>query len=382
MPKMGTIILKNPIAEDGDKPRRLLHIFPSFAIGGAQSRLLQLIQAFGDTYHHMIVALDGCYDMAARIPAKAPIEYPDLKIGKRGGLAAAIKHIRRSIIAARPDVLITYNWGAIEWAFVNRLFVHARHVHIEDGFGPEERDRQFKRRVLFRRLALSGSGTTVVLPSRTLVRIAMKQWRLPKRSLRYISNGIDCARFSVSRSHAAQDVPLIVGTVASLRREKNLIRLIRAFALARADRPAVDLRLLIVGDGRERGTLEESAKDAGCPESVAFVGATDVPENYFAQMHIFAMSSDTEQMPLTVLEAMASGLPIVSTDVGDIADMVSPDNIPYVTKLGDEGGLRRSLVSLIDNPSTRAALGDLNSEKALAEFNYPQMASKYAELFD
>jgi glycosyltransferase involved in cell wall biosynthesis len=99
-------------------------------------------------------------------------------------------------------------------------------------------------------------------------------------------------------------------------------------------------------------------------------------------MSIFAISSDTEQMPLTVLEAMASGLPVVSTDVGDIADMVSPDNLPYVTKLGDKWGLRRSLVALIDSASTRAALGRLNSEKAFANFNYTQMASQYAELFD
>jgi len=366
---------------NGGKRRHLLHIFPSFAIGGAQSRLLQLTRAYGDTYSHTILALDGCYDMAARMPDVAPIQYLDAKIGKRDGLAA-IKQIRGVIAAARPDVLITYNWGAIEWAFVNRLFGLSRHIHIEDGFGPDEHDRQFRRRVLFRYLALRGRRTIVVLPSRTLVRIATQQWRLPVRSLRYISNGIDCARFAVSRKNAEQGEPLIVGTVASLRPEKNLTRLIYAFALARADRPAVDLRLLIVGDGRERGALQESAKEVGCAESVIFVGATDKPESYLAKMSIFAMSSDTEQMPLTVLEAMASGLPVVSTDVGDIADMVSSENIPYVTKLCDEGGLRRSLVALIDSASTRAALGQLNSEKALANFNYTQMASKYAELFD
>jgi glycosyltransferase involved in cell wall biosynthesis len=363
------------------KCRHLLHIFPSFAVGGAQSRLLQLIGAYGDTYSHTIVALDGCYDMAARLPDSAPIQYLDAKIGKRKGLAA-ITQIRSVIVGVHPDVMVTYNWGAIEWAFVNQLFGLARHVHIEDGFGPEERDRQLRRRVLFRRLALRGRRTTVVLPSRTLVRIATQQWRLPARSLRYISNGIDCARFAVSRESLKQDEPIIVGTVASLRPEKNLNRLINAFALARADRPAVDLRLLIVGDGRERGALQEYAKEVGCAESVKFVGATDKPETYLAQMSIFAMSSDTEQMPLTVLEAMASGLPVVSTDVGDIADMVSPDNLPYVTKLSDDFGLRRSLVALIDSASTRAALGHQNSERAFDNFSYRQMASQYAELFD
>jgi glycosyltransferase involved in cell wall biosynthesis len=381
MQKTGSLPRLTLRPANGDKRRHLLHIFPSFAIGGGQSRLLQLIRAYGDTYSHTIVALDGCYDMAARMPNAAPIQYLDAKIGKRDGLAA-IMQIRSVIAAVCPDVLITYNWGAIEWAFVNRLFSLARHIHIEDGFGLEERDRQFRRRVLFRYLALRGRRTVVVLPSRTLIHIATQQWRLPVRSLRYISNGIDCARFAVSRKPSGQGEPLIVGTVASLRPEKNLTRLIRAFALARADRLAVNLQLLIVGDGCERGALQEYANEVGCAEAVIFVGATDKPETYLAQMSIFAMSSDTEQMPLTVLEAMASGLPVVSTDVGDIADMVSSDNLPYVTKLCDEWGLRRSLVALIDSASTRAALGHLNREKAFANFNFTEMASKYAELFD
>src|ERR1700722_13458390 len=85
----------------GDKRRHLLHIFPSFAIGGAQSRLLQLIGAHGDTYSHTIVALDGCYDMAARMPDMAQVQYLDAKIRKQDGLAA-ITQIRRVIAAIPP----------------------------------------------------------------------------------------------------------------------------------------------------------------------------------------------------------------------------------------------------------------------------------------
>ena len=365
--------------EGGVKRRHLLHIFPSFGVGGSQSRLLQLIRAYKDTYSHTIVALDGCYDMAAHMPEAAPIAY--LQLDKRNGLAA-ISQIRSVIADARPNVLITHNWGSIEWAFVSRVFGLGRHVHIEDGFGPEERDRQLRRRVLFRRFALGGLNTIVVLPSRTLVRIATQQWRLPEKSLRYIANGIDCARFAVVRKKAEQGEPLIIGTVASLRPEKNLKRLIRAFALVRMDRPLANLRLMIVGNGSERDALQDFASEVGCGDAIIFVGATDKPETYLAQMRIFAMSSDTEQMPLTVLEAMASGLPIVSTDVGDIANMVSEGNRPLITKLSDEQGLRKSLIALIDSPATGEALGQLNKEKALAKFNYEQMACEYAKLFD
>lgn len=360
----------------GANQRHLLHIFPSFAVGGAQSRLVQLLRAFGQCYRHTIVSLNGNYDMAAQMPEGLPVTCRDTGAGKGGGLKK-FKEIRAFLADLRPDVLVTYNWGAIEWAMANRLLPLARHIHIEDGFGPEERNRQLPRRVWFRRLALGGNHTTVVLPSRTLLNIATGQWRLRRDSLRYIVNGIDCDRFAApSRSPG----PVVVGTVASLRREKNLQRLIGGFAQAAKTR---DMRLLIVGDGPERGALEQAAHDTGCDAQVTFAGATTTPETYFAQMHIFAMSSDTEQMPLGVLEAMAAGLPVAATDVGDIAAMAVAENRAFVTPLADgEEGLSRSLAALADNAALRADIGHLNRQKALAEYDYRQMAARYAELFD
>ena len=361
----------------GARPH-LLHVFPSFAVGGAQSRLVQLLRVFGERYRHTIVARNGCYDMAAQMPAGAPVEYRNAAVGRGPG---RFGEIRRFVTAAKPDALITYNWGSVEWAMANRVFPLARHIHIEDGFGPEERDRQLRRRVWFRRLALGGAHTTVVLPSRTLLAIAMGQWRLRPASLRYLVNGIDCERFAVARKPRSPGGRVVVGTVASLRREKNLGRLIGAFAQARRERPGLDLQLLIVGDGPERHALEETARAVDCAENVRFAGATQTPETWLAQMDIFAMSSDTEQMPLGVLEAMASGLPVISTDVGDIAEMVAPKNRRFITKLADEDGLCRSILALADDPGLREELGRINRQKAVVEFDYRQMAENYAALF-
>ena len=356
------------------EPRHILHVFPSFAVGGGQSRLVQLVRGFGSRYSHTVVALNGCYDMSAQMPAGAPLTCRNSDAGRGLG---NILSMRRFIAAAAPDVLVTYNWGSVEWATANRLLPLARHVHIEDGFGPEERDRQIPRRVWFRRLALSGRHTIVILPSRTLLKIAIEQWRLRPDSLRYIVNGIDCDRFAVLERPAG---PVTIGTVASLRREKNLQRLIRGFAAASRLRPG--LKLMIVGDGPERPALEETARAEGCTAAVEFTGATTTPEHFFARMHVFAMSSDTEQMPLGVLEAMAAGLPVVATDVGDIKDMIAPDNRRFVTPLtDDDAGLSRSFIELADNASLRQMLGQANRQKALSEYDYRQMTAKYAELF-
>jgi glycosyltransferase involved in cell wall biosynthesis len=253
------------------------------------------------------------------------------------------------------------------------------HVHIEDGFGPEERQHQLKRRVWFRRLALSGAHTSIVLPSQNLVRIATEQWRLGGH-VRYIANGIDCDRFRTERDREGE--PLTVGTVATLRPEKNLIRLIASFAEAQRQRPGMAWRLLIVGDGPERAKLEQAAARTDNPDSILFPGASETPEQFLAQMDIFAMSSDTEQMPLGVLEAMAGSLPVVSTKVGDVAAMLAAENGPYVTGLDDAQGLTRSLVTLADDAGTRMRIGEANRAKVVADYDYRVMAQRYAELFD
>jgi glycosyltransferase involved in cell wall biosynthesis len=283
------------------------------------------------------------------------------------------RRFRAALHRMRPDVLFTYNWGAIEWALINRLEGIARHIHIEDGFGPEEASKQLKRRVWARRLALSGRNTTVVLPSRNLEKIALNIWALPPERVRFISNGIDCPRFAVpARSNSSGHVT--IGTVASLRREKNIARLIQAFAGIAATR---DLELLIVGDGAERQGLEQQARELNIASRVRFAGQSNRPEDWYPQMDIFALSSDTEQMPLSVLEAMAASLPVVATAVGDVAQMVSDQNRDYVVPAQ---AFAAALARLVDDAAARRGIGLANEKKARENFDENVMAAQYAVL--
>ena len=133
-----------------------------------------------------------------------------------------------------PALLVTYNWGAIEWALA-ATFTNIPYVHVVDGFGPEEAERQLARRVWFRRLALARCSR-IVVPSRTLHRLAKEVWRLPDNRIVHIPNGIDADRFARqpdAQLLSALGIPRdrrIVGTVATLRPEKNIARLLRAFA--------------------------------------------------------------------------------------------------------------------------------------------------------
>ena len=333
-------------------------------------RFAALANRFGRRWRHAVVALDGVVDCARRLSPELNVIFPQVAT-RKGELWANVRAIRRTLRTLRPDVLVTSNWGAIEWAIAN-LWPLARHVHTEDGFGPEERTSQLPRRVLTRRLVLRRS--TVVLPSRTLLRIAAEQWRLDPARLHYIPNGVDLTRFA-GGTPGAEDGPTI-GTVAALRPEKNFGRLLRAFALA--GRPG---RLVIVGDGGERPALEALSASLGLAGQVHFAGQVSDPSPLYGGFDLFALSSDTEQMPLSVLEAMAAGLPVAATDVGDVRAMLAGANAPFVGPATDEA-LAAGLRALVADPALRRRVGEANRAKAEAEYDQETMFQAYAALLD
>jgi len=356
---------------DPGTPLLLLHVFSTFAVGGPQARFVALAQAFGPRYRHAVLAMDGNLASAGRLADGLDVRC-DAALVTKGATLRNVRHFRRSLREIAPDALVTYNWGAIEWAMANipRL---ARHVHVEDGFGPEERPRQLPRRVLTRRVVLARS--TVVVPSRTLRRIATEVWRLDPARVLYLPNGVDLARFA--GTHNAGDEP-VIGTVAALRAEKNLTRLLHAFRRVIDAMPA---RLVIVGDGPERGRLALLAGDLGLGDRVRFVGHLDDPAPAYRDFDVFALSSDTEQMPLSVIEAMASGLPVATTDVGDVATMLAAENRAFVTPL-DDAALAAAIVALARDTKLRTRLGRANRAKAEAEFAEAAMVASWQSVFD
>jgi glycosyltransferase involved in cell wall biosynthesis len=358
------------MAQHTDVAPLVLHVFPTFAIGGAQSRFVALANRFGSDFRHLVVALDGDLAARERLSPALDVRFPAVAAPKDAMLANA-RRFRGLLREWRPDVLVTCNWGAIEFALANMLPV-ARHIHVEDGFGSEERGTQIRRRVLMRRLALWRS--TVVLPSRTLERIAADIWRLKR--VRYVPNGIDLGRFPVV--HRPPRAEVTIGTVAGLRPEKNVGRLIDAFVRVAATRA---VRLVIVGDGPERPALEAQAAASGIAGRVTFTGQRDDTPTLYAGFDVFALSSDTEQMPLSVLEAMASGLPVAATDVGDVGAMLDTLNAPFVTEL-DAHALSDALTALVDDPDLRVRLGAANRVRAERDFDQAVMAERWRALWD
>jgi len=154
-----------------------------------------------------------------------------------------------------------------------------------------------------------------------------------------------------------------------MRREKRLDRLIECFAAL----PDQTAQLLIVGGGPERDALEAQAKSLG--GRVRFAGEQSDVAPFLNDMDIYALSSDTEQMPISLVEGMASGLPVAATNVGDVASMVCDANRAHVVPLGDDAALTNAMAKLCSDASLRAELGAANSARAKQHYGLRQTSS-------
>lgn len=343
-------------------------------------RFVQLANHFGRRYRHRIISLDGSDEAMARLLPDVDAEL--IRAGtQKGATLGNLRAVRRTLAQVHPDLLVTSNWGSIEWAMGN-LTTATPHLHMEDGFGPEEATRQLPRRVWMRRLALSRS--IVMLPSLKLLGLARDVWKLPPHRLRYVPNGVDCARFAqnpdweFAAKHGIRgDIP-IVGAIGGLRVEKNLPRLLDAFSLVVAKRTA---QLVIVGDGPLMRELMQAAEARGLSGHVIFTGATLTPERFLPLFSVFALTSDTEQMPLSILEAMAASRAVAATDVGDISTMLAEANRPYVTPR-DASPLSGAILGLLENPSNADAIGRANRTRAVTVYDQGKMFTAHQMLLD
>ncbi|HUD94110.1 glycosyltransferase [Sphingobium sp.] len=363
----------------------ILHVHGSFSLGGKEARAVRLMNIWGGRARHSIVSADPAA-MGARdaIDPTVEVDFPDgPSFAGKPGLA------RYRVITAflkRFDLVLTYNWGSMDAVMAHRLAGGLAGgsaglpplIHHEDGFNADETERLKTKRNLFRRVALQRAHAMVV-PSVRLEGIARTVWKQPAGRLHLIRNGIDVARYA--QSPAPDAIPglirapgkLLVGTLAGLRAVKNIPRLVRAVA-AHKDR----LQLVVVGEGPERDAILAEAAAQGL-DDIHMAGFMDRPWRFVGLFDIFALSSDSEQFPISLVEAMAAGVPAASMDVGDVANMVAPENRPFV--VSDETGLAAALGTLATDADLRMRLGAANRQRAQRDYVEADMVNAYSRLY-
>ncbi|MFL0357060.1 glycosyltransferase family 4 protein [Erythrobacter sp. GH1-10] len=364
---------------------KILHCHSTFSAGGKEVRCARLINAFGKGLsHHIVSAMPdrmGASELIDRTQTKVtyPTNFPSLKGSPTPGRLATLAQ------AMKPyDLILTYNWGAMDAVMAHTIF--GRHyglaplIHHEDGFNEDEADQLKWTRNWFRRIALTYTDALVV-PSTTLETIAVDIWKQPRERVVRIPNGIDTTAFA--RKPDPSRLRLVkreserwVGTLAGLRPVKQLPLLVEAVR----DLPE-NWHLVIFGEGEEKAVIQQAALDHDISHRVHLPGEIDDPSAVIGLFDIFALSSRSEQFPLSLVEAMAASLPVVAPDVGDIRSTVAERNRAFIATPNDAGALGALLAELAEAPELREEIGRENREKATRLFDVSAMVKRYSDLY-
>jgi len=212
---------------------------------------------------------------------------------------------------------------------------------------------------------------------------------LPRETIRVIHNGVDATvyrpgtpgeRSEVRRALGLRDEHLVLMTVASLKPLKRLDLLVRATAPILHSHAST--RLVLVGDGPERGALASLARELGIADRVVFTGPRDDVADLLRAADVFVLSSRTEAFPKAVLEAMATGLPVVATDVGSVGEMVEKGKSALVVPGEDEQALSAAIRRVVGDADLRSAFGVRGRAIVDARFRIETMCASRQALFE
>lgn len=358
----------------------VVHVLDSLAIGGMENGVVNVINAARHG-RHTVVTMTAGGPLRERLPAEVAVHCVD----KRAGIdLRAVARLARLFRRLRPDVVHSRNWGALDAVLAARLAGVRAVVHGEHGREASDPLGLNPRRNRIRRV-LGPLVSRFVTVSFDLRDWLVGTVGIPAGKVLTIHNGVDTARFSdgdpmeARRTLGLPADAIVIGTVGRLDPVKDQVGLLAAFA-AFPDSPSGP-RLAIVGEGPCRQALEGEIARLRLTGRAQLCGERrDIP-SVLRAFDVFALPSRAEGISNTILEAMATGLPVVATDVGGNPELVEPDVTGRLVPAGDPPALEAALRSYVSDPYLRAQHGKAGRERVLQHFSLERMAQAHTDLY-
>jgi sugar transferase (PEP-CTERM/EpsH1 system associated) len=374
-----------------DERPLVAHVVYRLAVGGLENGVVNLINGMpAQHWRHAVIALTEVDPSFARRIHRDDV--PCVSLHKPSGQGFWLyPKIWRTLRALRPAVVHTRNLAALEaqlpaWAAGVRARVHSEHGRdVDDVHGTNPRH-------IWSRRAYRPFVQRYVALSRDLAAYLQGPVRVPAARVAQIYNGVDSERFCPADG-ARPPIPgspfngdagcRLVGTVGRMQIVKAQPLLVRAFVLALQRRPELrhSLRLVLVGDGPLRHDCEALLCHAGLTDLAWLAGErSDVPD-VMRGLDFFVLPSLVEGISNTILEAMASGLPVVATDVGGNADLVADGKTGRIVPAGDVLAMAEALVQLATEPQRARMMGLAGRRRVLERFSLASMIAAYEALY-
>ncbi len=359
---------------------RVMHLVHQLGSGGAENGVVNLANHMDiERFETSICAFVGNGSLTSRLDLERAALF---EMGKGDGNDIRLPAKLFGLFKRwRPDIVHTHAWGTLCEGFLAgkaanvSVLVHGEHGTIQE-----------RRRNMLVQKIVWGLADQVLSVSRVHARKLSESIGFPLNKIEVIANGVDSDLFRsgndirpIRDEMNLRPDDIVLGTVGRLVPVKNQRLLIRSFAgLIRDD---FKVKLVVAGDGPLREELENEAKERGCLTDVRFLGRrSDIPA-VMAAMDIFALTSVSEGMSNTILEAMGSGLPVVATDVGGTPELVVNKETGFLVPSDNVDALTDVLINLIDNPALRLQMGHAGRERVKRKFSLRAMVGNYERLY-
>lgn len=361
-----------------EQPVRVVHLVSMLRVGGMERGVIKIVNGLDRAEVESAIA--SFHDPDATRNEVAP-HVPVHVMGKRqGNDPRVVFRLARLFRRQRIDIVHTHNWGTLVEGFLAaRLarvpaFVHGEHGTMETG------------RVNLRvQGAVWRRATRVLSVSSRLADRMADRVGFPRERIHVIRNGASLDRFgSVPRAEARQSLglsagELVIGTVGRLVPVKDHATLLRAGA--RLDAEGHPCRILIVGEGPLREATASLGGELGLADRLVLIGARPDVERVLAALDVFVLSSRSEGLSNTILEAMAAGLPVVATHVGGADELVVEGETGLLVPSNDPAALAGAVGRLLSNPALRQTMGEAAQARARREFTLERMLADYGRLY-
>ena len=365
------------------------HAMYRFDVGGLENGIVNLINHMPhDAYRHAIISLTEITDFRRRIK-RDDVEF--IALNKKPGHSLWIyPRLFRLFRELRPAIVHTRNLGALElvvpaWAAGVPVRIHGEHGRDVGDLDGSNTKYQWVRR-FYRPFV-----TYYVALSRDLEHYLTDTVGMARAKVAQIYNGVDTERFSptAGRRHI-RDCPFagedlwLVGTVGRMQTVKNQTDLARAFILALEMAPELKhvLRLVMVGEGPLRAESLALLEQAGCSDLAWLPGERSDVSEVLHGLDCFVLPSLAEGISNTILEAMASGLPVVATDVGGNRELIEEGMTGKLVPLGDVRGMAEEIVALARNRESARNMGRAGRQVAERKYSMAAMVRQYQGLYD
>ncbi len=368
----------------------VLHVMYRFDTGGLENGVVNLINHMPrEAYRHAVMALTEVTDFRKRIQ-RDDVEF--IALNKPPGHGIWLyPQLYRLFRRLRPAIVHSRNLAALEvqvpaWAAGVPVRIHGEHGRdLNDLDGSSVRYQRVRR-------VYKPFVRHYVALSRDLAEYLNLKVLIPVDRISQIYNGVDTVRFAPV-SGSAKSIPgypfnpvqhWVVGTVGRMDAIKDQTMLARAFVLAVASAPDLKsrLRLVIVGDGRLRVEVQAILEAAGISDLAWLPGErSDVPEILRA-MNCFVLPSLSEGISNAILEAMASGLPVIATRVGGNADLVADGETGVIVPAADPLALAQCIVQLASSPELARSMGEAGRQRVKRHFSMEAMVAGYQSIYD